>query len=235
LYSTVQALLFRWRSFISEKGYLQKRKMKEHIATKSLQLNSATTMMEASEYFYSENPSEKLMKAGMTSVIMSELAFDTFKKFNAAASEHEAELSEDEEVLKADKVESASEYPLTEGIHRSVVELLKENLPNGEVPFTGAFCEDLKIKESASTRSLTVHAEWTFKHTRSDGRTTKPRSDIVFVRDHFETSTADEQTIERTPVALVEVRKSKLKGSADIDDMWFGKLGQGTKHNRYDE
>jgi hypothetical protein len=125
----------------------------------------------SSDDLYSHNPSEvsclearQIMKDGLRSVIMSKLAFDTFKEFNAAASEHD------------------SENPLPvgiSGIHKSVNALLDEELTEGEVQFTKAFCKDPEIKESAKSHSLTAHAEWTFKHTRD--RTTEPLTHEVIL------------------------------------------------------
>jgi hypothetical protein len=154
------------------------------------------------------------MKDGLGSVIMSKLAFDTFKEFNTAASEHDS-----------------PENPLPDGIHESVVALLDDEQTKGEVPFTKAFCKDSKIKESAKSYDLTAHGQWTFSQKRLDGRTTTPRSDILFFRDKFCPPTANEATMEQTPVALLEVGLTiNRKDSTAIDDKWFGKLGQGTSY-----
>jgi hypothetical protein len=88
--------------------------------------------MELSDELYSHNPSEvrppearQILKDGLSSVIISKLAFDAFKKFNTEASEHDS-----------------PENPLPDGIHKSVVALLDDELTKGEVPFTKAFCKD---------------------------------------------------------------------------------------------
>jgi hypothetical protein len=176
--------------------------------------------MELSDELYSHNPSEvscleakQILKDGLRSVIMSKLAFDTFKEFNTAASK-----------------DDSPENPLPDGIHELVGALLDKELTEGEVPFTKAFCKDSKIKELAKSHYLTAHGQWTFRQKRSDGRTTNPRSDIVFVRDKCCPPTADKTAMELTPVALLEVGLTNGKDSTAIDDKWFEKLGQGTRY-----
>jgi hypothetical protein len=173
-------------------------------------------MAELSDDLYSANPSavscetaNQIMKDGLRSVIMSKLAFDAFKEFGSSA--------------------ATSEHDSSSLLLEPVVALLEEELTNGEVPVTTAFCKDSKIRASASNRGLTAHGQWTFSQTRVDGRKTRPRSDVVFVRDETDPP-FDEDTMERTPVALLEVGVAKGKGSTSSDDKWFEKLGQGTRY-----
>jgi hypothetical protein len=173
-------------------------------------------MAERSDDLYSPSAvvlARQILKYGLRSVITSKLAFDTCKEFNGACA-------------ATSKHDSVNSIELPSDIHGSVLALLEDNLSNGEVPFTTGFCKDAEIKKSASSWGLTAHGEWTFTQTRLD----EPRSDIIFVRDEKEIPDDDEDTTERTPVALLEVGLTNQNGSTAIDDEWFENFGQGTKY-----
>jgi hypothetical protein len=99
-------------------------------------------MAEFSDDLYSANPSavscetaNQIMKDGLRSVIMSKLAFDAFKEFGSSA--------------------AASEHDSPNLLLEPVVALLEEELTNGEVPFTTAFCKYSKMENG-----LSVRREW---------------------------------------------------------------------------
>jgi hypothetical protein len=157
--------------------------------------------------------SRGIMKVGLRSVIMSKLAFDCFREFNAVPTN------------------DSNSIELPEGIDVGVVTLLQDDLPQGEVRFTTSFCKDNKIKKSATNHELTAHSEWTFNQTMADGSKRRPRSDIVFVRNaKVPDEGAEAMKTKRTPLALLEVGVTKTKGQTALDDKWFAKLGQGVKY-----
>jgi hypothetical protein len=153
------------------------------------------------------------MKAGLRSVIMSKVAFDCFREFNAVPTN------------------DSNSIELPEDIDVDVGTLLHDELPQGEVRFTTSFCKDNEIKEAATNHELTAHSEWTFNQTIADGSKRRPRSDIVFVRNaKVPDEDAEAVKTKRTPLALLEVGVTKTKGQTALDNMWFANLGHGVKY-----